>query len=590
MADDKFEPREINFRQWLPWTQIFRGFWIALDHKKLLLAAAGILAMSLGWWFISSVTYSLRKAPEWAAPNYGTNWEAFKKDRARWNLFYEAAGPDRFAEYDENDLANDTTQYEALARAFAAIRQEAKENPPAIAEIREKYLKGLLPPEMLASLQLTDFKKPAGRLRTLPWFEDRGPNQFLLVTGHAGHPWREGGFRGLVDWFVTDQVPVLLEPLVKLFRPVKYFLHPNAGFAEQFYFLIVMIWTVGVWAIFGGAITRIAAVEIARNEKIGLGEALRFTIARWKSYIFASFFPLLIIAFIVLLLAIFGLVNYIPILAEFWNGILWFLVLLGGLTIAVLLVGLVGWPMIHSTLSAEGSDSFDALSRSYSYVLQKPWSYAWYVAVALAYGAVVVFFVGLMGSLTVYLGKWGVSQFTGLGQYADPSHMFVWAPTSYHWRDLLLQGSPIAEGAPVVTDKMVEQYVQSNQFRNWYYIGAFLIAAWLYLIFLLLIGFGYSYFWSASTMIYLLMRRKVDDTEMDEVYLEEEDSEEPYSTTTTTPAATPEPSSAPMQLVEPPTLRQPAPAGSAAPPAAPLESTAPKPGDGEAAPGGSVTS
>src|SRR6266853_55959 len=57
MADDKFEPREINFRQWLPWTQIFRGFWIALDHKKLLLAAAGILAMSMGWWFISSVTY-----------------------------------------------------------------------------------------------------------------------------------------------------------------------------------------------------------------------------------------------------------------------------------------------------------------------------------------------------------------------------------------------------------------------------------------------------------------------------------------------------------------------------------------------------
>ena len=43
MVEDKFEPREINLRQWLPWTQLFRGFWIALDHKKLLLAAAGIL-------------------------------------------------------------------------------------------------------------------------------------------------------------------------------------------------------------------------------------------------------------------------------------------------------------------------------------------------------------------------------------------------------------------------------------------------------------------------------------------------------------------------------------------------------------------
>jgi hypothetical protein len=170
--------------------------------------------------------------------------------------------------------------------------------------------------------------------------------------------------------------------------------------------------------------------------------------------------------------------------------------------------------------------------------------------------------------------------------------MFIWAPTSYGWRDLLLRGSPVVPGDSAATDQAIASYMQDKE-RWWgaFYIGAFLMSIWLYLIFLLLIGFGYSYFWSASTMIYLLMRRKVDDTEMDEVYLEEEDSEEPYSTTTTTPAATPEPSSAPIQLVEPPTLRQPAPAGSsAAPPAAPLESTAPKPGDGEVAPGGSGTS
>src|SRR5438105_915590 len=143
MVEEKIEPREINFRQWLPWTQIFRGFWIALDHKKLLLAAAGILAMSLGWWIISSGTYGLRKPPEWAAPNYGTNWEAFKKDRARWNLFYEAAGPgnDRLSEYDENDLANNKDEYDALARAFATIRQEAEKNPTAIGEIRERNLR-----------------------------------------------------------------------------------------------------------------------------------------------------------------------------------------------------------------------------------------------------------------------------------------------------------------------------------------------------------------------------------------------------------------------------------------------------------------
>ena len=41
--------------------------------------------------------------------------------------------------------------------------------------------------------------------------------------------------------------------------------------------------------------------------------------------------------------------------------------------------------------------------------------------------------------------------------------------------------------------------------------------------FLLVVGFGYSYFWSASTIVYILMRRYVDDTEMDEVYLEDDE-------------------------------------------------------------------
>ena len=45
---------------------------------------------------------------------------------------------------------------------------------------------------------------------------------------------------------------------------------------------------------------------------------------------------------------------------------------------------------------------------------------------------------------------------------------------------------------------------------------------WVHLVFLMVIGFGYSYFWTASTQIYLLMRKRVDETEMDEVYLEEE--------------------------------------------------------------------
>jgi len=42
---------------------------------------------------------------------------------------------------------------------------------------------------------------------------------------------------------------------------------------------------------------------------------------------------------------------------------------------------------------------------------------------------------------------------------------------------------------------------------------------------MLAVGFLYSYFWTASTCIYLLLRRDADATEMDEVFLEDDDVE-----------------------------------------------------------------
>src|SRR5262249_52868157 len=250
---------------------------------------------------------------------------------------------------------------------------------------------------------------------------------------------------------------------------------------------------------------------------------------RW-SYLFASLAPLLLVAIPAVLLWIFGLVNLVPMAAELW-AVLFPLAIIGGLTMALALVGLIGWPMVHATLSAEGSDSFDALSRSYSYVYQAPWQYAWYSLIALVYGAVVVFFVTFMGSLAVYLGKWGMSQTPGTQYFnRDPSYMFLWAPTSYHWHDMLTM---------TPSGRLLDQvgYPRADlNLRWWNYIGIVVMSVYTYVIFLLVIGFSYCYFWSASTVIYLLMRRKVDDTELDEIYLEEEEPEDTYTTAATTAA------------------------------------------------------
>src|SRR5262249_25491258 len=153
------------------------------------------------------------------------------------------------------------------------------------------------------------------------------------------------------------------------------------------------------------------------------------------------------------------------------------------------------------------------------------------------------------------------------------SFLFVWAPTSYEWRELLLKGYKVEgeevwkNGRPteayekLMNDRPVSKEENKREQMHWYnYIGAALVMLWLYLFFLLILGFGYSYFWSASTIVYLLMRRKVDDTEIDEVYLEEEDQESPYSagaTFTPPKPESPAPAAAHVTMVESPTLRTP---------------------------------
>ncbi|MBV9126084.1 MAG: hypothetical protein JO112_22255, partial [Planctomycetes bacterium] len=230
---------------------------------------------------------------------------------------------------------------------------------------------------------------------------------------------------------------------------------------------------------------------------------------------------------------------------------------------------------------------------------QAPWHYLWYSIVAILYGAVLVFFVGFMGSLMVYLGKWGVTQTPFIdATNRDPSYLFVYAPQSFNWRTLLLEGAKVKDGPLVVQHGAIDPaaynlYTQpwddtaKRGMHWWNYVGAWLVTVWLGLIFLLVVGFGYSYFWSASTIIYLLMRRRVDDTELDEVYLEEDEGEEmPRAPVTPTPATATTGGNVPLTMVEPPTLKTPPPPPPSPPPAPAVvaspkvESLPPAGGDG----------
>ncbi len=508
MAEERIGTPEGEARTYWAWTELFRTFQVALDPKKLVLAAAGIFLMFVGWWILSAIFASARTEPhrgDYDSAYYqkknpdltpaqaeDTAKEAFDRDHDEYERFYSLAGPG-----------------------------DASADAPA-------------------------WKREPGRLRIAPWHENRGPNPFLLVTGQLRDPndWR--GNRTVFDWLFREQVPVLIEPLVKFLGPIGLLLNPHVGAITRLYLLLVTLWTLATWAFFGGAITRLAAVQLAGKDRPGLIESLRFVAARYLSYLSAPLVPLVFVAVIVILFVIYGLILHIwPLFGDVIDSVAFPILVLLGFGQAVLLVGLVGYPLMYATVSAEGSDTFDALSRSYNYVFQSPWNYIWYSLVAVLYGAVLVFFVVFMGSFVVYLTKWSLSQ-TPFAGTTFPSrgidNMFYYAPESFHWRELLVTGPT---------------------HLTWYnQIGAVFVSLWVTIIFLMMIGFAYSYYFSAFTMVYLLMRRKVDDTEIDEVYLEEDEPEEPLL-----PPAPPVGSTQPLQMVDAPALRPAAPpAPEAAPP------------------------
>jgi hypothetical protein len=502
MAEERIGAPESEVRTYWGWTELFRTFQVALDPKKLLLAAAGILVMWFGWWLLSVSFFYSRSEPR--RSDY---------DAARYVKDQNLPEEERRQRGDQ-EYATDLEKYKFLYRLAGPAKPDAPE----------------------------DWKRVPGRFRVAPWDEYRGPNPFMLATGQLGRPWTAGQF---FDWFTTQEMRVLVEPLVKFLRPVVLLLDPRAGGWNRIYLLCIVFWTLATWAFFGGAITRLAAVQLAGKDRPGLVETLRFVAARYLSYLSAPLVPLVFVALIVLLTILYGLIHLIPFVGDMADSVAWPFLMLLGFGQAVLLIGLVGYPLMYATVSAEGSDTFDALSRSYNYVFQSPWNYIWYSFVAVVYGAALVFFVGFMGSLVVYLTKWSLSQTPGTEYFASRhvDNLFVYAPTSFGWRDLL------------VTSEPAEPLAWYNQ------ISAFMVSLWVTLIFLLVIGFNYSYYFTAFTMIYLLMRRKVDDTELDEVYLEEDEAEEPLLPPA--PATAPAGSQTPLAMVEPPAP----PAGDGNPPA-----------------------
>src|SRR5205807_9142299 len=115
--------------------------------------------------------------------------------------------------------------------------------------------------------------------------------------------------------------------------------------------------------------------------------------------------PLIIVLVVGLIVTLGGLIGNIPVLGPVLVGLFFFLAIAAGFVMTLVLLGTGGgFNLMYPTIAVEGSDSFDAISRSFSYVYARPWRMLFYTVVAVLYGAVcyvfVRFFIAILLILT----------------------------------------------------------------------------------------------------------------------------------------------------------------------------------------------
>lgn len=271
-----------------------------------------------------------------------------------------------------------------------------------------------------------------------------------------------------------------------------------------------------IWALFGGAIHRMAAIHAAREEMISIPQALKFARGKFWSFFFAPLLPLGIIFVLGIVLVLIGVIGNIPGIGALIMGILIAIALLISMVMTFLLIGLfAGSGLMYPTIAVEGSDTFDALNRSVSFTFSHPWKSALYGLVAFLGGSVWYIFARIVAYLTLTCAHWFIkigvfSGGTTLAKNADKLDLIWPAPT---FSDL----HPPCSWAAMSWSEA---------------LAAGMISIWVYLVIATIAAVMITYFSSAATMIYYLLRRKVDAADLDEVYVEEAEDELYYEETT----------------------------------------------------------
>lgn len=263
-------------------------------------------------------------------------------------------------------------------------------------------------------------------------------------------------------------------------------LRTHPGFAALFLPLILLS-----FAFIGGSVARMHAVHATRDQRISALDAVAYARRYFVWFVLTPLIPLVVPLFLGILVMVgaFLLVN-VPGL-DFVGGLLYPLALGIGLIMAIMLLLLAaGGGLLYPALAVEGTDGFDAISRSFNYVITRPWRWLAYSLVGFAYSAI-----------TIVVVLWLI------GLAIDVSHFFIESGTVVE-----VDGQDRFRVLLGLAGDSSEMNIVSRA-------AGTLLAMWLTVFKFLVPAFIINIFLATHTWIYLLLRKSTDGSGFDDVYL-----------------------------------------------------------------------
>lgn len=324
-----------------------------------------------------------------------------------------------------------------------------------------------------------------------PWPWDESPSGALAAPDQlrvlAWKPWTQ-------LWDAAMNGPVILRPVLGFLEHGRRIFQRGNSWPDAADAWTRLLWTLAVWSLLGTALSRMAAVQFARQTSPGLRESLSYALRQFPSAFGAPLLPLVFLGLFWLVCVVVGLVGRIPGVGEPLVGIFWFVPLILGLAMAAILIFIAaGWPLMICAGGVEATDAFDGLSRAYDYLLARPWYALGLTLLTLLYGSLLVFLLAAVTGTGIHIAEWATA-----GGMGDERVTGLTSDTPLSIQPGVV--FPAKDGTST--------------------IGSAAAGFWLRVLAVLLWGFFYSYFWTAATVIYFLLRRSVDAEPLDKVNVE----------------------------------------------------------------------